>query len=327
MIGDLCKLGVTVFALFMCGLSFSAPTEPTYHCESKEGDTIAIFYSEPKALVLRSNGSKKITREWQPSEYLALKDLPNDSIRYVFSLPAKSEKVEFRNVFELREQFFAGFNPQELRMMLIQEGQILKGWKCYHHGTALVVRMLEDPSDSGRADLLLVAQAVKGFLTEEELTENALGMLLLVVERYSLWEKKLETVKLRQLIAKVFSPLGYLSPQMVKQLDFRLSESGKETWKLILSEIGYDKFAPIQRWIFWVNLGSGGNNEAVRAGIRGFVKSPLFQDANMKTFFKKETGDSIRTLSKESVKQILSGPNLSDKEKAFLGSLNKEKRP
>lgn len=297
---------------------------PVYECENAQGEKLYIFFDRLGTIVKRTGADQKNLREWKLSNRLSFDDKPRDPLECLFPSVEKNKPVDLKNTFEVREQFFRDVNPQELQMMLIQEGDVLVGWKCFYRGTARVVRMLEKYAESGRADFFLVRRAVKGFLTEDRLTEESLGMLVQLVERYGLWSKKVEKTELRQLIVDVFEPIVHLSASMAKQVEGRLSEVGRATWKLILEDESFDSFAPIQRWIFWVNLAERENNEAVRAGVRGFVKSPLFQDKTMQKFFQTETKGGLKALSKERFKQIVSS-GLDEAEKKFLEKLWNER--
>jgi hypothetical protein len=185
--------------------------------------------------------------------------------------------------------------------------------------------MLENLSDSSKADLLFVTRAVKGFVTEEKLSDESFGMLVTLIERYAFWAKRIDKTEMKRLVIPVFQPVVYLSQSMVKQVDTRLSENARATWDLILSEENHENFSPVQRWIFWVNLGSRNNNEAVRAGIRGFVKSQLFQDKNMQNFFQTETRATLQGMSSDLLNQI-AGSGLSETETTFLQKMWKERK-
>jgi hypothetical protein len=290
--------------------------EPVYDCKNRLGEKIDVFFEDPGSRIVKTDRLGKKLGEWKLPNYLAFEDKPREPIRYLYALGSNS--------FELREQFFRDLNPQELQITLIQEGEILTGWRCFYHGAKANIRMLENLSDTSKADLLWVTRAVKGFVTEEKLSDESLGMLVSLVERYALWEKKTDKTQLKRLVIPTFQPVVYLSPSMVKQVSARLSAEGRPAWDLILAEENYDNFAPVQRWIFWVGLAARNNNEAVRAGIRGFAKSTLFQDKNMQKFFQMETKATLQGISSESIKQI-AGAGLSESEKAFLEKMWKER--
>jgi len=290
--------------------------EPVYDCKNRAGEKIEIYLEGQGAKVVKSNHEGNKSREWILPHALAFEDKPREPLRYLFSFG--------KNGFEFREQTFREVNPQELRMMLIQEGEVLAGWQCFYRGAQLTIKMMEGLTDASRADFLFATRAIKGFVTEEKLSDQSVEMLLLLVERYSLWGKKLDLTQLKKLVIPVFQPVVYLSSSMVKQVSERLTEAGRATWNLILSEENFSGFAPIQRWIFWVALAVRNNNEAVRAGIRGFVKSPLFQDKNMQKFFQTETRTSLKGVSVEQFNQIV-GDGLSEGEKAFFQKIWKER--
>jgi hypothetical protein len=290
--------------------------EPVYDCKNGAGEKLNIYLEDQGTRVVRIDRLGKTLGEWKLPSYLAFEDKPREPIRYLY--------VPSKNSFEIREQLFRESNPQELRLMLIQEGEVLTGWQCFYHGAQLKIRMLENLSDSSKADLLFVTRAVKGFVTEEKVSDGSLGMLVPLIERYALWAKKSDKTEIKRLVIPVFQPVVYLSPAMVKQVNARLSAEARATWDLVLAEENYESFAPVQRWIFWVNLGSRNNNEAVRAGIRGFVKSPLFQDKNMQKFFQTETRTTIQGMSSEILNQI-AGSGLSETETNFLQKMWKER--
>jgi hypothetical protein len=303
--------------LFLCASVLPAESkDPVYDCKNLARERIDIYLEGQGARVVRSTQQGKVTHEWVLPQALAFDDKPREPLRYLFS--------HEKNSFEIREQTFREVNPQELRMMLIQEGEVLTGWQCFYHGAQLKIKMLESLSDASRADLLLATRAVKGFVNEEKLSDQSVAMLLQLIERYSLWGKKMDTTQLRKLLIPVFQPVVYLSPSMVKQVSDHLDEAGRTTWNLILSEENVAGFALIQRWIFWVGLAPRNNNEAVRAGIRGFVKSPLFQDQNMHKFFQGETKSALKSISLERMRQITQ-EGLTQTEKAFLEKIWKER--
>ena len=304
----------------VASLCFAGSDEPTYQCQSPTGDSIRVEFKNRTGRVERIPKDSKTGLTWMLSEFLAFEDLPREPIRYGFSLPERGKKIDWGKSFELREQFYRETKPQELRLMLIQEGNILTGWKCFYHGASISIQMLENYSDSNRADSLLVTRAVKGFLREDQLEEDSVRMLIQMVERYALWKSKMEKKQLRSSIGVVFKPVVFLSGGMLSQIEKRLSEEAVEIWKLILSEVAYEKFPPIQRWAFWANLASRNNNEAVRSSVRSFVASPVFKDENMQAFFRSESKGAIQSLSLERFKQI-AGTGLNQNEKKFLESI------
>lgn len=289
---------------------------PVYKCKNSQEEIVQIGFQGNKANIKRISTKTKEEREWTLTESAAFEDPPKEPIRYLYNLPEKGKRADLKKIFELREQFFREKKPQELHMMLIQEGAILTGWSCVTHGTQIDIKMLEDFSDSIRADTLFLTRAVKGFVTEEQLAEESLGMILQVVERYALWSLQMDKTEFKRLVMSTFQPVLYLSPGMTRQVNERLSENARKTWADILTDLSYASFPPIQRWIFWVGLGTRNNNEAVRAGIRGFVKSPAFKDGNMQKFFEKETKSVFRSLPEVRYKQIMD-TGLSEKEKNF----------
>jgi len=308
-------IGLNLF-FFVSLWAQAGQKEPVYDCRNRNGERIDIYSEDQGTRVVRTNRLGKNPIEWKLPTYLAFEDKPREPIRYLYA-PSK-------NSFEIREQLFRESNPQELRLMLIQDGEVLTGWQCFYHGAQLNIRMLENLSDSSRADLLFVTRSVKGFVTEEKVSDESLGMLVILIERYAFWSKKIDKTEIKRLVIPVFQPVVYLSPPMVKQVNARLSAEARATWDLVLAEENYESFAPVQRWIFWVNLGSRNNNEAVRAGIRGFVKSPLFQDKNMQKFFQTETRTTIQGMSSEILNQI-AGSGLSEPETNFLKKMWKER--
>ncbi|MFM8270536.1 MAG: hypothetical protein ACKN9V_10140 [Pseudomonadota bacterium] len=311
---------ITFLLVIVFFVSSAEASSPLYECSHPQGERLHVFLQGKATKAQRFSKVTKEEEEWKMPESVAFEDLPREPIRYLYGLPLKGKNIELKHQFELREQFFAEKKPQELQLMLIQGGGILRGWSCVTHGTQMDIKMLENYKDSSRADFLFLTRAVKGFLTEDKLSEESLGMLLQVVERYGVWSSQMDPTEFKPLLSSVFQPVRFLSPAMIKQVNERLSEAGRNTWEVLLKDLDYESFSAVQRWIFWVGLASRNNNEAVRAGVRGFVKSPLFQDENMRKFFETETRSAFKSLAEQRFKQIVDS-GLSEKEKSYCKKL------
>lgn len=283
---------------------------PSYHCVHPSKKELSIFFVGKNGNGVEVSGKENNKVDWKLNGYRAFLDEPRKQIEIHFA----PSPLGF---LEVREQFMRKEDRELLELTLLEGDQLVRGWKCRYLGAEVNTVLVENPTTVGRGDSLWVRRAVKGMGMEKRLTADSLATLSRLVKRYCIWgsaEWK-----------RVFQPMNYLSLEAISQVNDSLSsDSEKKCFKEILDQIAFDKFPPLQRWVFWANLASQGNQEALRIAIREFMRSPLAREKDVVLFFQSEIRPTLKRLSKLEIDRLAS-QGLNEKEKKFLEALWKSK--
>jgi len=298
------RLGI-VLLILLGWESLASPTKKlAYDCIAKDGSKIEVESVGEKLLFKLYDQKSNLIKEVPIHQHLAFIDEGKEPIDYHFSLP----EIEIRDQFDRAK-------PQHYRVAFIREGRILRGLTCKPASLGIPIRNLEKPEDFIRSDNLWLNRAARGFRTSDSLSNESVQMWKAVIGRFAQFQKELPPAEFEGLVRKTFSRVQVVSPGAAQQILESLEGDSKEVWKGILKVFNFEKLSPLERWVWWVELGEQGNFEAVRSAIRELFRSGFFKDRQMENFFRIQTARSLKKMSKRERDQILStGLDLREKE-------------
>jgi hypothetical protein len=291
---------------------------PSYRCTFSPKSELNISFVGKNGSVTDVGSKESELVEWKLPGYRAFLDEPRQQMDIHFATSP-------RGFFEVREQFNKKNGQTSVELTLLQGNQLLRGGKCRYLGAEVNTVLVESIAAVGKGDSLWVRRAVKGMGSQKLLGSESVSTLVRMMDRYCSWTSAEAGNSAGLEMKRVFQAVNYLPSEAVAQIDEKLSsDSLKRCWRGVLDQIAYEKFPPLQRWVFWANLASQGNQEALRISIRDFLNSPLSREKDMVTFYQSEIRSTLKKLSKSEMERLVS-QGLSEKEKKFLEALWKSK--
>lgn len=289
----------------------STPSAKTviYDCTRSDGDRLLVTREKNLNYFYLYNKQGLPKQRILIQEHLSFFDEGKEPIDYLFSLPS----IEVRSQFERRL-------PQIYHVSFFLEGRIIKDLNCKPYELGIPIKVLSNPQEFIRADQLWLTRAARGVRSAQTLSIESVEMWKSVIRRFSLLQPETPKKEWEELIKKTFRKIQVLSPGAVEQISSSLGEQDRETWGAVLNLFQYPKLSPLDRWVWWIELSSQGNLDALRSAIREATHSQLLKESALEQYFFKSAQPYLKKITAHQKKQILS-TGLNEKEKKYFDKI------
>lgn len=302
-------IGIVLFTSVAFAEPKSEQRNLVYECWASDGTRLELVSQDKELRLQLFDKSRKLTQDLIITNRLYFLDEGRSPMKYRFALP----EVEIRSQLEKKA-------PQYYRVAFIMQGQVLKDLKCHPYELGIPIRIMGAPEEFIRSDELWLTHAARGFKTAESLNAESLEMWKAVVKRFAILKRQVPENDWAVLVKKTFSRIRVLSQGASQQILESLEPESRNCWREILKVFQFEKVSPLDRWVWWVELGTQGNFEAVRSAIREFFESGLFKDPTLEKYISDNSQPFLKKISKKQKDQILSR-GLDRREKAYFSQI------